>query len=151
MLKWEEKNLVHQKKLMAEHRATTGKDDERKHERRSSIHHKEKDPKEKDKDRDGHHLREKGHDKDHHHKEKDKDKDSHGTKDPKMSNKREARVKKATKEEEGYGTELYNWNVAPTKRKTEVKLVIPDILKMVLVDDWEAVTKNGQVSHLILV
>lgn len=127
MLKWEEKNLLHQKKITAEYRLTMrDRDDERKHdrERRAPPHHP------KDKDKEPHH--------------KEKEKESHA-KEPKMS-KREPRVKKATKEEEGYGTELYNWNVAPTKKKTEVKLVIPDILKMVLVDDWEAVTKNGQVS-----
>lgn len=42
--------------------------------------------------------------------------------------------------------------IAPTlqkdesNRKPELKLMVPDVLKMVLVDDWEAVTKNHQVS-----
>jgi hypothetical protein len=31
-------------------------------------------------------------------------------------------------------------------RKPELKLVVPDVLKVILVDDWEAVTKNNQVS-----
>ena len=31
------------------------------------------------------------------------------------------------------------------KNKPEIKFVIPDILKVKLVDDWEAVTKNSQV------
>ena len=35
-------------------------------------------------------------------------------------------------------------------RKPEMKLVVPDILKMVLVDDWEAVTKNHQVKLFII-
>lgn len=30
-------------------------------------------------------------------------------------------------------------------RKPELRLVVPDVLKVVLVDDWEAVTKNKQV------
>ena len=33
-------------------------------------------------------------------------------------------------------------------QKPEVKIVIPDVLKLQLVDDWENVTKNNQVSHL---
>ena len=32
------------------------------------------------------------------------------------------------------------------KNKPEIKFVIPDILKVKLVDDWEAVTKNSQVG-----
>ena len=54
------------------------------------------------------------------------------------------RAKKAVKEEEGYGTELYNWN-PPVKKKVELKLVVPEKLKAVMVDDWEAVTRKGQV------
>lgn len=119
MLKWEEKNLSLQKKLMAEHRATSGKDEnERKLERekRPSTHPaKELPPKE-----------------------------AQPPKEPKMA-KREPRAKKAVKEEEGYGTELYNWNL-PTKRKADLKLIVPDSLKAVMVDDWEAVTRNGQAS-----
>ena len=34
-------------------------------------------------------------------------------------------------------------------RKPEMKLDVPDVLKVVLVDDWEAVTKNNQVPLLI--
>ena len=30
-------------------------------------------------------------------------------------------------------------------KKPEVKLTIPEALKVVLVDDWEAITKNNQV------
>lgn len=33
------------------------------------------------------------------------------------------------------------------KNKPEIKFVIPDILKVKLVDDWEAVTKNSQVGN----
>jgi hypothetical protein len=33
-------------------------------------------------------------------------------------------------------------------QKPEVKIVIPDVLKLQLVDDWENVTKNNQASHL---
>jgi hypothetical protein len=33
-------------------------------------------------------------------------------------------------------------------RKPEIKLVIPDQLKIQLVDDWEAVTKNNQVRSV---
>lgn len=32
------------------------------------------------------------------------------------------------------------------KNKLEIKIVIPDLLKVKLVDDWEAITKNSQVS-----
>jgi hypothetical protein len=35
-------------------------------------------------------------------------------------------------------------------KRPEVKIVIPDPLKLQLVDDWENVTKNNQVSMLIL-
>jgi len=119
MLKWEEKNLSLQKRLMAEHRAITAKEEpERKPERekRPPTHpSKELPPRE-----------------------------AQAHKESKLS-KREPRAKKAVKEEEGYGTELYNWN-PPTKRKADLKLVIPDSLKAVMVDDWEAVTRNGQVS-----
>ena len=31
-------------------------------------------------------------------------------------------------------------------KRPEVKIVIPDLLKLQLVDDWENVTKNNQVS-----
>jgi hypothetical protein len=31
-------------------------------------------------------------------------------------------------------------------KRPEVKIVIPDVLKLQLVDDWEYVTKNHQVS-----
>jgi mortality factor 4-like protein 1 len=33
-------------------------------------------------------------------------------------------------------------------QKPEVKIVIPDVLKLQLVDDWENVTKNNQASDL---
>jgi hypothetical protein len=33
-------------------------------------------------------------------------------------------------------------------QKPEVKIVIPDVLKLQLVDDWENVTKNNQASHV---
>lgn len=33
-------------------------------------------------------------------------------------------------------------------QKPEVKIVIPDVLKLQLVDDWENVTKNNQACHL---
>jgi len=33
-------------------------------------------------------------------------------------------------------------------RKPDLKLVVPDVLKVILVDDWEAVTKNRQVVTL---
>lgn len=34
-------------------------------------------------------------------------------------------------------------------RKPEMKLSVPEILKVKLVDDWEAVTKNNQVCNLV--
>jgi MRG len=44
--------------------------------------------------------------------------------------------------------------LAPRKdesnRKPELKLIVPDVLKMILVDDWEAVTKNHQVSLFVI-
>lgn len=33
-------------------------------------------------------------------------------------------------------------------KRPEVKIVIPDVLKLQLVDDWENVTKNNQVRSL---
>lgn len=33
------------------------------------------------------------------------------------------------------------------RNKPEIKIVIPDALKVKLVDDWEAITKNSQVSR----
>ena len=121
MLKWEEKNLAVQKTLMAEHRASTAKEREednrrQERERRPSTHQP---------------------------KESISHKENAPPKEPKAS-KRESRAKKV--EDEGYGTELYNWN-PPTKKKVEVKLVVPEVLKAAMVDDWEAVTKNGQVGH----
>jgi mortality factor 4-like protein 1 len=35
-------------------------------------------------------------------------------------------------------------------KRPEVKIVIPDVLKLQLVDDWENVTKNNQVSQSTL-
>ena len=35
-------------------------------------------------------------------------------------------------------------------RKPEMKLNVPEPLKVLLVDDWEAVTKNNQVRLLLL-
>lgn len=32
------------------------------------------------------------------------------------------------------------------KNRPEIKIVIPDVLKVKLVDDWEAITKNSQVG-----
>lgn len=32
-------------------------------------------------------------------------------------------------------------------KRPEIKITIPDTLKVQLVDDWEAVTKNNQVSQ----
>jgi len=120
MLKWEEKNLAAQKALMAQHRASTNKDrdDDRRQEReRRPTAHQNKDP--------------------FAHKE------NLPPKEPKIS-KRESRAKKV--EDEGYGTEIYNWN-PPAKKRAEVKLVVPEMLKAVMVDDWEAVTRNGQARH----
>lgn len=34
------------------------------------------------------------------------------------------------------------------QKRTEIRVVIPDYFKVCLVDDWEAVTKNQQVSHI---
>lgn len=34
-------------------------------------------------------------------------------------------------------------------KKPDIKLNIPEMLKVMLVDDWEAVTKNNQVTHTI--
>lgn len=122
VLKWDEKNLVVQRMLMADHRAHTAKDKEedtrkQERERRQSTHQP---------------------------KESISQKEAGPAKESKPS-KRESRAKKV--EDEGYGTELYNWN-PPTKRKMEVKLVVPEVLKAALVDDWEAVTKNGQLVIL---
>jgi mortality factor 4-like protein 1 len=30
-------------------------------------------------------------------------------------------------------------------RKPDLKLIVPETLKLILVDDWEAITKNNQV------
>lgn len=32
-------------------------------------------------------------------------------------------------------------------KRPEVKIIIPDILKLQLVDDWENITKHNQVSR----
>lgn len=37
--------------------------------------------------------------------------------------------------------------LAASARRPEVKIVIPDVLKLQLVDDWENVTKHNQVRH----
>lgn len=37
------------------------------------------------------------------------------------------------------------------RTKPEIKIVIPDLLKVKLVDDWEAITKNAQVGYMILI
>ena len=34
-------------------------------------------------------------------------------------------------------------------KRAEVKIVIPDTLKLQLVDDWENVTKNNQVNRQV--
>ncbi|CAG7846147.1 SubName: Full=Related to Chromo domain protein MRG15 {ECO:0000313/EMBL:CCA70973.1} [Serendipita indica DSM 11827] len=120
MLKWDEKNLAVQKKLADEQRAT--KDGDRKPEKEKSN-------------------------RGHQHRESISQKDKEPLpKEPKPA-KPPPRAKKAVKEEEGYGTELYNWN-PPVKKKVEVKLVVPEKLKAVMVDDWEAVTRNGQLVPL---
>jgi hypothetical protein len=119
MLKWEEKNLAVQKTLMAEHRASTAKereDDRRLERERRPSTHQPKEPPSL--------------------------KENVPPKEPRPS-KRESRAKKV--EDEGYGTEIYHWN-PPTKKRAEVKLVVPEVLKAAMVDDWEAVTKMGQVS-----
>ena len=36
-----------------------------------------------------------------------------------------------------------------TNRRPDMKLNVPEILKVLLVDDWEAVTKNNQVSPTV--
>lgn len=36
-----------------------------------------------------------------------------------------------------------------TNRRPDMKLNVPEILKVLLVDDWEAVTKNNQVRFII--
>lgn len=36
------------------------------------------------------------------------------------------------------------------KTKPEIKIVIPDLLKVKLVDDWEAITKNAQVCLIYI-
>ena len=47
----------------------------------------------------------------------------------------------------------YSWRLGANRqesdyvKKPEVKIVIPDVLKLQLVDDWENVTKNNQVSR----
>jgi len=33
------------------------------------------------------------------------------------------------------------------QKRTEIRVVIPDYFKVCLVDDWEAITKNQQVSR----
>lgn len=34
-------------------------------------------------------------------------------------------------------------------KRPEVKIIIPDVLKLQLVDDWENVTKNNQASLVL--
>lgn len=121
MLKLNEETSALAKKLSEEHRGQKNETD-RKHEKRPSTHQ----PKET----------------------AQKEKEPPPPKEPKAA-RREPRPKKAVKEEEGYGTELYHWN-PPTKKKADMKLVIPESLKAILVDDWEYVTRNGQVKLSIV-
>jgi mortality factor 4-like protein 1 len=43
------------------------------------------------------------------------------------------------------GDEVADGQESDYMKKPEVKIVIPDVLKLQLVDDWENVTKNNQV------
>jgi mortality factor 4-like protein 1 len=41
------------------------------------------------------------------------------------------------------------WQEADYMKRPEVKIIIPDILKLQLVDDWENITKHNQVSRAL--
>ena len=46
-----------------------------------------------------------------------------------------------------HARKLIYQELAASARRPEVKIVIPDVLKLQLVDDWENVTKHNQVRH----
>lgn len=79
-----------------------------------------------------------------HHRRESSAKEPAAVKDTKSS-KREKPPKKAVKEEEGYESEALNWASLQNRKRSEIKIPIPENLKSFLIDDWEAVTKNGQV------
>jgi mortality factor 4-like protein 1 len=59
--------------------------------------------------------------------------------------KKELRVKQPRPKEEDFDEIDYQ---PPPKKKQELKLSVPEVLKVVLVDDWEAVTRHGQLVSL---
>jgi len=89
----------------------------------------------KDKDPTSHKARERDPNKD---REKEKDRES---KFPK----KELRIKHARPKEEDLDEIDYP---SPPKKQQELKLSVPEPLKVVLVDDWEAVTRHGQLVSL---
>jgi mortality factor 4-like protein 1 len=89
----------------------------------------------KEKDPTSHKAREKDPNKD---REKEKDRE------PKFP-KKELRIKQSKLKEEDVDETDYQ---PPPKKKQELKLSVPETLKVFLVDDWEAVTRHGQLVSL---
>jgi mortality factor 4-like protein 1 len=79
-------------------------------------------------------------------KEKDPNKDREKEKDrePRFPRK-ELRVKQPKPREEDF--DEIDYQLSPKKRQ-ELKLSVPEVLKVVLVDDWEAITRHGQLVSL---
>lgn len=79
-------------------------------------------------------------------KEKDptKDREKERDREPRFPRK-ELRVKQPKPKEEDYDEIDYQ---PPLRRKQELKIPIPEVLKVILVDDWEAVTRHGQLVSL---
>jgi mortality factor 4-like protein 1 len=73
-------------------------------------------------------------------KEKEKERD----REPKFLRK-ELRVKQPKLKEEDFDEIDYQ---PPLRRKQELKISVPEVLKVLLVDDWEAVTRHGQLVSL---
>lgn len=59
--------------------------------------------------------------------------------------KKELRVKQPRLKEEDFDEIDYQ---PPLKKRQELKIPVPEVLKVVLVDDWEAVTRHGQLVSL---
>jgi len=89
----------------------------------------------KDKDPASHKARERDPNKD---REKERDRE------PKFPRK-ELRVKQPRPKEEDFDEVDYQ---PPLRKRQELKIPIPEVLKVILVDDWEAVTRHGQLVSL---
>lgn len=79
-------------------------------------------------------------------KERDpnRDREKERDREPKFPRK-ELRVKQPRPKEEEFDEIDYQ---PPLRKKQDLKISIPEVLKVILVDDWEAVTRHGQLVSL---